>query len=231
MAEMETYRCAETATPQQSQMLMGHRDRQTIGYYINGLVGVDSQSMVRGRPEHVALLDKHTSMMAKRDLSAPLPPGSQLIKTTQTSLLLDDDGTMELASLTPSEHYEMRRQSRNKAFRKEREEFFERDRSSLTGGVAVSNRSASRYLKALWKFDPDRETLVNEMFLDGKVDVGIHIGLEKVIKHMVNIADPGRRRYSYKSAEPLPGNTCSDCEKQLDSYVCTRPACYSANFQ
>jgi hypothetical protein len=32
--------------------------------------------MVCGRPEHVALLDKHTSMMAKRDLSAPLPPGS-----------------------------------------------------------------------------------------------------------------------------------------------------------
>jgi hypothetical protein len=54
---------------------------------------------------------------------------------------------------------------------------------------------------------------VNKMFLDSKVDVRVNIDLEKIIKHIVNIADLRRQRYSYKSAEPLPRNTCSDCEK------------------
>jgi hypothetical protein len=215
----ETYNYIERATPQQSQMLMGHRGVDPMGFYVSGVVGIDSQSMVRGRPQRVGLLEKHTSMMAKRDLLAPPPPGSQLTKSTHSAPLSVENEVMELTTLTPGEHYKIRRQSRKKAYRAEREEFFEGDRS-LSAEAVVPQRSPSRYLKALWKFDPDREALVNLIFVDGKVDVGHEVALETIIAHMVNIADPRRRRYSYKSAEPLPGNICSVCSKTLDSYVC-----------
>jgi hypothetical protein len=212
---------------------MGHRGADPMGYYISGVVGIDSQSMVRGRPQRVDLLEKHTSMMARRNLWAPKPPGSQLVKLTQKSDVPDNEQVMELDPLTPSQHYEIRRQSRNKAYRKEREDFFEGDRSPSTEAISVPQRSPSRYLKALWKFDRDREAIVKLIFLDGKVDVGVEVALQTVISHMTNIAHPGRRRYSYKSAEPLPGNVCSVCRKQLDTYV--RAAIvqchYANNFQ
>jgi hypothetical protein len=57
---------------------MGHRDNEPMGFYVSGLVGIDSQSMVRDRPQRAGLLEQHISMMAKRNLFAPQPPGSQL---------------------------------------------------------------------------------------------------------------------------------------------------------
>jgi hypothetical protein len=58
---------------------MGHTSDETMGCYTSGLVGNDSQSMVRGREQKQDLLDENSLMMAKRNLLAPQPPGSQLI--------------------------------------------------------------------------------------------------------------------------------------------------------
>jgi hypothetical protein len=68
----------EITIPQQRQMLMGHRDNEPMGFYISGLVGIDSQSMVRDRPQRTDLLEQHISMTAKRNLFAPQPLGSQV---------------------------------------------------------------------------------------------------------------------------------------------------------
>ncbi|PZD37947.1 DUF3435 domain containing protein [Pyrenophora tritici-repentis] len=68
----------KTATPAQRRLLMGHTNDDTVMYYISGLVGIDSQSMVHGREQKSELIDENTSMMLKRNLLAPMPPGSQL---------------------------------------------------------------------------------------------------------------------------------------------------------
>jgi hypothetical protein len=209
----------ETATLQQRQMLMGHRDNEPMGFYISGLVGIDSQNIVRGRPQRAGLLEQHISMMAKRNLFAPTPPGSQLTELVHKAPIPAEVDVMEVTTLTSSEHYEIRRQSRNKAYRKKREEFFEEGGIAPAETVSVPQRLPSRYLKALWKFDRDREAISNLMFPDGKVDVGVAVPLETIIIPMASAARPGRRRYAYKDAEPSADSHCSVCEKKLDPYV------------
>jgi hypothetical protein len=141
-------------------------------------------------------------MMAKRNLFAPTPPGSQLTELVHKAPIPAEVDVMEVTTLTSSEHYEIRRQSRNKAYRKKREEFFEEGGIAPAETVSVPQRLPSRYLKALWKFDRDREAISNLMFPDGKVDVGVAVPLETIIIPMASAARPGRRRYAYKDAEP-----------------------------
>jgi hypothetical protein len=42
------YKLIEMATPAQRRLLMGHSNNDTVMYYISGIVGIDSQSMVHG---------------------------------------------------------------------------------------------------------------------------------------------------------------------------------------
>jgi hypothetical protein len=64
-----------------------------------------------------------------------------------------------LVDRTPSQEYALRRQSRKLAYRKQREAFFEGDlvAVSTSRGRVDPIRSPSRYLQALYKFEPDRK--------------------------------------------------------------------------
>jgi hypothetical protein len=100
---------------------MGHTSDETMGCYISGLVGIDSQSMVRGREQKQDPLDENSSMMAERYLLAPQPPGSQLI---HQSLRPVREKVANITALTPREQYEARRQSCNKGYHKDCKSFY-----------------------------------------------------------------------------------------------------------
>jgi hypothetical protein len=83
--------------------------------------------MICGREQNTKLMNDNTSMMSKRNLLAPMPPGSQLTeraipKFKKTSMNVTE---VALADRTPSQEYALRRQSRNLAYLKQREAFFE----------------------------------------------------------------------------------------------------------
>jgi hypothetical protein len=190
------------------------------------MVGIDSQSMVRGRPQRADLLEKHISMAGKKNLQAPQPPGSLLTDASKATPYAgevstddDDDDDVDIVNVdTLSGQYSKKRQSRHKAYRKKREMFFEggRDDYVPSHDVAVLHRSPSLYLRAAWKFDQDRKHIVNTIFRDGKVDVGAEVPLNLIIPSMVNTATPRRRRYHYQCDAPLPGHLCAVCKKGLD---------------
>jgi hypothetical protein len=189
---------------------MSHRGEQPMGFYTSGMVGIDSQSMVRRRPQRADLLEKHISMAGKRNLLAPKPPGSLLTDGGKAVPYArdvsmeeedeDDTDDHDLVSVaTPGGQYSKRRESRHKAYRKKREEFFESggDACVPDHDVAVLHRLPSRYLRAAWKFDQDREHIVDTIFRNGKVDVGAEVPLSLIIASMVSVATPRRRRYHY----------------------------------
>jgi hypothetical protein len=55
---------------------MGYSNDNTVLYYISGIVGVDSQSMIYRREQKTKLINENTSMMSKKNLLALMPPGS-----------------------------------------------------------------------------------------------------------------------------------------------------------
>jgi hypothetical protein len=197
---------------------MGHTSDKSMSYYISGLVGIDSQSMVRGRKQKQNLLDENSSMMAKRNLLAPQPPGSQLI---HQSLRPVREKVANITALTPREQYEVRRQLRNKGYHKDCKSFYAGNDKASEGAslTELPRRLPSRFLKALWKFQPDRKRVVDLVYRDGGFDLDTEIALESIVVPMINIAYPNKIRFAYDTAQPGPGYTCQDCETQLDGYV------------
>lgn len=216
---------------------MGHSNDDTVMYYISGIVGVDSQSMVHGRDQRSALIDENTSMMSKRNLLAPMPPGSQLTDRPTMAIPTRYDRPVAVVTIserTPSKEYSLRRQSRTVAFRKKREEFFEgnvttpQQTTKLTSQQTVSNpsRSPSRYLEALWKFEPERKAIVELMYPNMTADeVSAKDGhgassdsetpLNNILGPMVGLANPKKKRYAYASAEPTEDHRCGVCDRQF----------------
>ena len=90
---------------------MGHSNDDTVLYYISGIVGVDNQSMVHGRDQRMELFEVNTSMMSKRNLHAPMPPGSQLTdRANSTAQKTDRDvAVVTVSERTPSQEYALRR--------------------------------------------------------------------------------------------------------------------------
>lgn len=203
---------------------MGHTNDETVQYYISGLVGLDSQSMVRGREQRLELISENTSMMLKRNLLAPKPPGSQLTdlpfsKEVIKNVVADDYDIMTVPALTPAQEYDIRRKSRKKAYNQKRNDFFSGTGESPKEGSSAftPSRSPSRYLQALWKFEPDRKKVVESVYNQpsSKVD----LPLQTVLEPMIKMANPGISRWSYKSAEPTSDNSCPDCKKKLKTLV------------
>jgi hypothetical protein len=215
---------------------MGHTNDNTMSYYISGLVGIDSQSMVRGRAQRVELLDENCSMMARRNLLAPQPPGSQLVDQAFKPI---ESKTVSLVVLSPRQEYDMRRQRRNKMYVKTRKRFWENDGEELEEelkqdqalklGAATSEvvevkaslpqRLPSRYLKALWKHEPERRRLVELLYCNGVTDQGAELALDPILESLVNMANPPKKRYAYNSAQPGPDGSCGVCKQALPPYV------------
>ncbi|KAF1360100.1 hypothetical protein EJ07DRAFT_118025 [Lizonia empirigonia] len=222
----------KTATPAQRRILMGHSNDDTVLYYISGIVGVDSQSMVHGRDQRTQLIEENTSMMSKRNLLAPMPPGSQLTECANISKAAETDKSVAVVSLserTPSQEYDLRRQSRTVAYRKQRKAFFEGE--STTSAAASTSasttikplRAPSRYLQALWKFEPERKSISRLMYPncdtaeeDTVVAAGeVELPLQNILEPMVRVSRPEKKRYTYASASPTDDNRCGVCGLQF----------------
>jgi hypothetical protein len=107
---------------------MGHSNDDTVMYYISGIVGVDSQSMVHGRDQRTELIEENTSIMSKRNFLALMPPGSQLTNRGSIAKAIGPDNPVLVVTLsqhTLKEDYALQQQSRTVAYRKQREDFFE----------------------------------------------------------------------------------------------------------
>lgn len=210
---------------------MGHSNDDTVLYYISGIVGVDSQSMIHGREQKTKLIDENTSMMSKRNLLAPMPPGSQLTdrvipKAKEISKTVKE---VSLLERTPSQEYAIRRQFRKVAYRKQREAFFGGESTSSpdvttssTSGQTTTKplRTPSRYLQALLKFEPERKAMSRLLYpgCATAADVaaeGIKISLDVILEPMVKISRLEKKRYAYASAAPTKENRCGVCGHQF----------------
>jgi hypothetical protein len=194
---------------------MGHSNNDTVMYYISGIVGVDSQSMVHGRDQRRELIKENTSMMSKRNFLAPMTPGSQLSNCGSIAKAIKPDNPVSVVTLsqhTPKEAYALQRQSRMVAYCKQREDFFKGKTTSQHAAVPASVsaqatlkplRSPSRYLQALWKFEPERKAIARLMYpdcntgaensKDTDVDSAtdkIKIPLKDVLEPMVSLSNP-----------------------------------------
>ncbi|KAF1945503.1 hypothetical protein EJ02DRAFT_463329 [Clathrospora elynae] len=124
---------------------------------ISSLIGIDSQSVVHGRAQRVELFSSNSSMMLKRNLLAPMPPGSQLIGVHLHREIQVSDLDVLAAQ---------RRQSRKKAFQEERQRFFQGDSNNTRSASTDASRSPSTYLQALFKFEAARHKIVTLMYPD-----------------------------------------------------------------
>jgi hypothetical protein len=210
-------------------MLMGHKGEDTAQFYISGFVGIDSQSMVNGREQRLELYNESISMMANRNLLIPKPPGATLVETLYAKTELPPSDTLgdldknsenivTTLPLSADQEYQIRRQSRYKQYRKNREAFIE-GTSELAKATTLPTsaeilRRPSRYLQALFKFEPDRKAAVDLMF-DENGASRPELPLGKVLEPLIKLANPQKKRYAYKTAEPIEGNRCSDCKTIL----------------
>jgi hypothetical protein len=206
---------------------MGHKGEDTAQYYVSGFVGIDSQSMLHGREQRLDLYNESSSMMAHRNLLIPKPLGATLIKTSSTEHILAniledlEENNVEMVKTRPlsaKQEYEIRRQSRNKEYQKNRQQFIEgtselETASTKTPTSEATLRKPSRYLQALLKFEPDRQNANDLMFCNQIPDTGLL--LSTILEPLTRLANPQRKRYAYKTAEPTEDNRCHDCTKNL----------------
>jgi hypothetical protein len=232
--------------------MMGHSNDGIMLTYLANVVHVDIQSVVLGRPQRMDLIRSQASMMAERNLLAPKPPGAQLIDKASNDRSAFDEGvadkqlpsTVAFADLTPTQQYELRRQSRKSIYSKRREEFFlgeaEHVRPCLDNSTCLS-RSPSRYLRALLKHQPDRRRIASILYPDAypredenestSEDHGTSVETQAtvvalksvtsddILPSLIQMATPKKRRYAHRGAEPTADSRCPVCEDNLNGYV------------
>ena len=197
-----------------------------------GLLGLTAShwSMVNGREQRLELYNESIYMMATRNLLTPKPPGAMLVETSHTKIelstsdILEDlnqnnDEIITAFPLPADKAYQIRRQSRNTEYRKNREAFIEgtSELAKATTSLPTSAeilRKPSRYLQALFKFEPDRKAAVDLMFNENDTSC-VELPLVKVLEPLIKLADPQKKRYAYKTAEPTENNRCRDCKRDL----------------
>jgi hypothetical protein len=154
--------------------------------------------MVHGRDQRTELIEENTSMMSKRNLLAPMPPGSQLTNRGSIAKAIGPDNSVSVVTLsqhTLKEDYALRQQSRTVVFCKQREDFFEGkttpQRAAVPALISAQAtpkplRSPSRYLQALWKFEPERKIIARLMYPDcdtgaeNSEDTGVDSATDKI---------------------------------------------------
>ena len=85
---------------------------------------------------------------------------------------------------------------------------------------AVPVREPSRYLLALLKFEPERQAVLDLMFLksdDGDEITG-ELPLAQILEPLIKIARSQRKRYTYRTAKLTQQNCCSNCNKSMIKY-------------
>jgi hypothetical protein len=216
--------------------------------YLSSVVGIDTQSIVHGRPQQTALIESHTSMMSSRQLLAPKPPGSQLIDASTRNRFdptakSSDSDLVAVADLSPSQQYELRRQSRKRMYHKERESFFNKGihDSSPAELLPCLSRSPSRYLQALLKHEPDRQRAAMMLYPDAFTERNPGsaterdedlaedscsspgspnerkdaISLNDLVEPLTRLACVTRARYAYQDAELTQDARCGVCRDNL----------------
>ena len=172
-------------------------------------------------------------MMANRNLLAPKPHGATLVQQpfARTDQLLqalealgeEDVEIIATRQLSANQAYELRRQSRNRGYKKNRLAFYEGANDIETDSeqhesIPDTSRTPSRYLKALLKFEPQREEVITLLFQD-KEEKDLELSLETVLPPLIRLASPAKKRYAYKTAEPASDGSCPDCTKDLTALV------------
>lgn len=212
--------------------------------YLSSVVGIDTQSVVHGRPQQKELIESHTSMMSGRQLLAPKPPGSQLTDvsfqnkfgfTAKSSE--STHSSITVADLSPAQEYEIRRQSRKRMYTQGWNSFFKggiRDSNPVDVSTCLS-RSPSRYLQALFKHEPDRQKTARMLYPDAfsednsdkcltserclstgsSKEPGDAIHLKDLVEPLVTLAQTTRARYAYQDAEPNEQGHCRVCQGVL----------------
>lgn len=116
--------------------------------------------------------------------------------------------------LSATQGYELRRQSREKAYQKNRREYLDGKGKGVraTAPTTVLSREPSRYLLALLKFEPERQLVVDLMFRkdDDTDNIMAALSLTEVLEPLISLARSQRKRYAYKTAEPTKQNCCVD---------------------
>ena len=214
---------------------MGHKYDETAQHYVSGFIGINSQSIIHEREQCLDLYKESSSMMANRNLLAPKPPGSMLTESPYERVpqVLQEkiQSTTQVVSTVPlsaSQKYELRRQTREKAYQKDRRQYLEGKskavRATAPTTSTVPSREPSRYLLALLKFEPERQAVLDLMFrnYDGNDEIRAELSLTRVLEPLIKMARSQRKCYTYKTAEPNKQNCCSDCNKDLVKYASFR---------
>ncbi|KAF2624884.1 hypothetical protein BU25DRAFT_423660 [Macroventuria anomochaeta] len=141
---------------------MGHKYDDTAQYYVSGFIGIDSQSIIHGRKQCLELYKESSSMMANRNLLAPKPPGSILTEPPceRVPQLPQEKGkrspdVISAMALSTTQDYELRRQTRERAYQKDRQEYLEgkgKSPRATAPTLVIPSREPSRYLLALLKY-------------------------------------------------------------------------------
>ena len=139
-------------------------------------------------------------MMANRNLLAPKPPGSMLTESPyeRTTSVLEEKGeespkVISAMLLSATQEYELRRQSREKAYQKDRREYLEGKGGAVrktSPTSTVLSRKPSRYLLALLKFEPERKLVLDLMFSndDGTDKITAALSLTEVLEPLISLA-------------------------------------------
>lgn len=142
--------------------------------YMSSVVGIDTQSIVHGRPQQKKFIESHIPMMSSRQLLAPKPPGAQLIDKSirnrfgfTAKLSESPHGSITVAELSPAQEYEFKRQSRKRMYHKRLETFIKDGicDSSPVDSTCLT-RSPLRYLQALLKHEPHRRKAAMMLYPD-----------------------------------------------------------------
>lgn len=226
---------------------MGHSTDGIMLTYLANVVHVDIQGIVLSRAQRMDLIRSQASMIAERNLLSPKPSGAQLTdKPTYHRSATDDialdrqPSTVTCADLSPTQQYELRRQSRKSMYSKSREEFFQDKEKYVRpcpDSATCLSRSPSRYLRALLKHEPDRQRIgallyphaysmedeaeltTEDREISMETEGGGSTTCEEMLPYLIRMATPGKQCYTYRGAEPTADNRCPVCGDSLPVYV------------
>ncbi|KAF2278993.1 uncharacterized protein EI97DRAFT_440482 [Westerdykella ornata] len=180
--------------------LTGYCFRRGFGNTID-----NTQSLAQGRTPNQALIEEAISMKARRNLLAPMPPGSQLAKH------LHQVDLSETLSMSPQKKDRIQRRLRKKIYVKNREEFFQN--GALTDvepwRQKAMERMPSRYLQAYLRYDRRRRELCTSLFTEEDTS------LSQVIPILRSTANPASGRLFYPQTGLTEDNRCINCNKDL----------------
>jgi hypothetical protein len=75
---------------------MNHTGDKIMGFYTSGIISVDKQLMIHGKLQRTQLMEKHISMLGKRRLDEPQPPGARLTEMAGVATPADDNVSTSL---------------------------------------------------------------------------------------------------------------------------------------